>query len=244
MRKPRVLAKLARRGVRMILREVEEGVSKPYSFSGTLKIVQRMRKEIGLPKEFTLDACRHDGMTELEEMELTEGQGRALSAHRTKRADVFVAMHVGNRMDADLGIWRHVTLRARQEDKGACRVAFSRNVSGDLFLVHKHGDPETLVERPSAGIEIEAEDPPLCTKVTAEMDKVRIPNVTPELQDISEAPEDTGKFHRQTLRREQCDRDVQDECGSRHRAITTTSHRRSAQIQTASIAALCAGIGK
>jgi hypothetical protein len=68
------------------LREVDPGVSKPYSFSGMQKIVQRMRKEIGLPVEFTLDACRHGGMTELEEAELTEGQGRALSAHPTKES--------------------------------------------------------------------------------------------------------------------------------------------------------------
>jgi hypothetical protein len=45
----------------MILREVEAGKSKPYSFSGMQKIVQRMRKEIGLPTEFTLDTCRHGG---------------------------------------------------------------------------------------------------------------------------------------------------------------------------------------
>ena len=44
-----ILAKLPRRGVPMILREVEDGKSKPYSFSGMQKIVQRMRKEIGLP---------------------------------------------------------------------------------------------------------------------------------------------------------------------------------------------------
>jgi hypothetical protein len=50
------------------------------------KIVQRMRKDIGLPVEFTLDACRHGGMTELEEAELTDGQGRALSAHRTRES--------------------------------------------------------------------------------------------------------------------------------------------------------------
>ncbi len=43
----------------MILREVAEGKSKPFSFSGMQKIVQRMRKKIGLPQEFTLDACRH-----------------------------------------------------------------------------------------------------------------------------------------------------------------------------------------
>jgi hypothetical protein len=81
-----VLSHLTRRGIPMILREVEDGKSKPYSFSGMQKIVQRMRKGIGLPAEFTLDACRHGGMTELEEAELTEGQGRALSAHRTKES--------------------------------------------------------------------------------------------------------------------------------------------------------------
>jgi hypothetical protein len=81
-----VLAHLTRRGIPMILREVEDGKAKPYSFSGMQKIVQRMRREIGLPSEFTLDACRHGGMTELEEAELTEGQGRALSAHRTKES--------------------------------------------------------------------------------------------------------------------------------------------------------------
>jgi hypothetical protein len=81
-----ILSHLKRRGIPLILREVEKGKSKPYSFSGMQKIVQRMRKDIGLPAEFTLDACRHGGMTELEEAELTEGQGRALSAHRTKES--------------------------------------------------------------------------------------------------------------------------------------------------------------
>jgi hypothetical protein len=37
-----------------------------------------------LPSTFTLDACRHGGMTELEEAELTDGQGRALSAHKSR----------------------------------------------------------------------------------------------------------------------------------------------------------------
>jgi len=60
----------------MILRKVDDGVSKPCSFSGMQKIVQRMRKAIGLPAEFTLDTCRHVG-DRVEEAELTEGQGRA-----------------------------------------------------------------------------------------------------------------------------------------------------------------------
>ena len=75
-----ILAQLPRRGLPMILREVRGGVTKPFSFSGMQKIVHTMRDKIGLPFTFTLDACRHGGMTELEEAELTDGQGRALSA--------------------------------------------------------------------------------------------------------------------------------------------------------------------
>lgn len=72
-----VLLHLKRRGTPMILRAVAEGKFKPFSFSGMQKIVQRMRKELKLPTFFTLDACRHGGLTELEEAELTDGQGRA-----------------------------------------------------------------------------------------------------------------------------------------------------------------------
>ena len=78
----------------MILREVispksrtdQMTTSKLFSISGFQKIVQRMRAEIGLPSTFTLDACRHGGMSELEVAELTDGQGRALSGHKTKQA--------------------------------------------------------------------------------------------------------------------------------------------------------------
>jgi hypothetical protein len=81
-----VLAQLPRRGVPMILRQVREGITKPFSFSGMQKIVHTMRDKLSLPSTFTLDACRHGGMTELEEAELTDGQGRALSAHKSQQA--------------------------------------------------------------------------------------------------------------------------------------------------------------
>src|SRR5215813_4053076 len=42
------------------------------------KIVHTMRDKLGLPSTFTL--------TELEEAELTDGQGRALSAHKSQQA--------------------------------------------------------------------------------------------------------------------------------------------------------------
>ena len=81
-----VLAELPRRGIPMILRQMKNDSGKPYSFSGMQKIVHQMRDKIGLPSTFTLDACRHGGMTELEEAELTDGQGRALSAHKSQQS--------------------------------------------------------------------------------------------------------------------------------------------------------------
>jgi len=66
-----ILEKLPRRGLPMILREIKtrNGTAfKPYSYSGFEKLIQNLRKKIGgLPSYFTLDACRHGGMTELEE---------------------------------------------------------------------------------------------------------------------------------------------------------------------------------
>jgi hypothetical protein len=81
-----VLARLPRRGVPMILKAKRDGTAEPYAPKEMAKIVHRLRDRLGLPETFTLDACRHGGMTELEEAELTDGQGRALSGHRTERA--------------------------------------------------------------------------------------------------------------------------------------------------------------
>jgi len=62
-----VLEKLPHRGIPMILREIRtrNGVAfKPYSYSGFEKLIQNLRTKIkGLPTYFTLDACRHGGMT-------------------------------------------------------------------------------------------------------------------------------------------------------------------------------------
>jgi integrase len=93
-----ILAKLPRLGVPMILRAPKTGPARPYGMSTMQHIVQRMRVTLGLPKHFTFDACRHGGMTELEEAELTDGQGRALSAHRTQQAYAGYAKRTDARM--------------------------------------------------------------------------------------------------------------------------------------------------
>jgi hypothetical protein len=70
----------------MILKAKRDGTSEPFTIVQMGKLVRKLRDRLGLPATFTLDACRHGGMTELEEAALTDGQGRALSGHRTQRA--------------------------------------------------------------------------------------------------------------------------------------------------------------
>ncbi len=77
-----ILAKVPRRGVSIVTKPDGELYG-----DGTL-LSQRVREiadSLGL-WGFTIDAARHGGMTELEEAGLTEGEGRALSKHRTAAA--------------------------------------------------------------------------------------------------------------------------------------------------------------
>jgi hypothetical protein len=81
-----VLARLPRRGPPLILQAKRNGNTGPFKPNRMAKLVRKLADAFGLAATFTLDACRHGGMTELEEAELTTGQGRALSGHRTDRA--------------------------------------------------------------------------------------------------------------------------------------------------------------
>lgn len=94
-----VLAKLPRRGIPMILMDQGDDPAKPWIYSSLNHVVVRLRKDIeGVPAHFTFDACRHGGMTELEEAELTDGQGRALSTHKTQKAYEGYAKRTAKRM--------------------------------------------------------------------------------------------------------------------------------------------------
>ncbi|WP_166297234.1 hypothetical protein [Bradyrhizobium sp. 2S1] len=94
-----ILAKLPKLGIPMILRDLGKGKSKPWIYSSLNHVVARLRKKIdGVPAHFTLDACRHGGLTELEEAELTDGQGRALSTHKTQKAYEGYAKRTAKRM--------------------------------------------------------------------------------------------------------------------------------------------------
>jgi hypothetical protein len=93
-----VLAKVPRLGLPMILRDLGKGAAKPWRYSSMQHVVARLRKKLELPPHFTLDACRHGGMTELEEAELTDGQGRALSTHKTQQSYEGYAKRTAKRM--------------------------------------------------------------------------------------------------------------------------------------------------
>lgn len=79
-----VLAMVPRKGLAIVVRAKAGEVVRAWDAMTMARIVRNLREPLGLPDTFTLDACRHGGMTELEEAELTDGQGRALSAHRSK----------------------------------------------------------------------------------------------------------------------------------------------------------------
>jgi hypothetical protein len=122
-----VLAKVPRRGIPMILHETRAKTDprkpKPtnlYSESGMAKLVRRLRDEGGLPATFTLDACRHGGMTELEEAELTDGQGRALSAHKSRAYEGYAKRTMERAL-------------AATRKRHAHRIAASSNVQGTEF---------------------------------------------------------------------------------------------------------------
>lgn len=57
-----------------------------YSEAHAQHLVQKIREAAKLPPTFTLEACRHGGMTELGDAELTEQEVMALSTHATPQA--------------------------------------------------------------------------------------------------------------------------------------------------------------
>ena len=79
------LATIKRLGVAVVLTPGERGKPRPYSESYARRIVREARRQAGLGEHVTLTACRHGGMTELGDAEMTEQQTMALSGHQDPR---------------------------------------------------------------------------------------------------------------------------------------------------------------
>src|SRR5262245_43243199 len=86
------IARVPRLGIPMVLipdRETsrgKKGAAHPYSFYYARRLVRDARRKAGLPEHVTLAACRHGGMTELGDAEITEQGVMSLSGHRTPEA--------------------------------------------------------------------------------------------------------------------------------------------------------------
>lgn len=86
------LDQLKRLGVPIVLMKPErkrkgrELDPRPFTMNEARKRVRRAAEAAGLPSWLTLDACRHGGMTELADSDLTEEQEMSLSGHSTPDA--------------------------------------------------------------------------------------------------------------------------------------------------------------
>ena len=81
-----LLSELDRLAIPIVVSPGERGAARPYSFSYAKRIVRDARRAAGMPEHVTMTACRHGGMTELGDAELTEQAVMSLSGHRSPDA--------------------------------------------------------------------------------------------------------------------------------------------------------------
>ncbi len=79
-------ADLGRLGLPIVLTSGERGPARPYAHVYAQRRVREARAAAKLGSHVTLDACRHGGMTELGDADLTEQGVMTLSGHKTPQA--------------------------------------------------------------------------------------------------------------------------------------------------------------
>ena len=92
--------------------------------------VRALREQLGLPETFTLDACRHGGMTELEEAELTDGQGRALSAHKSKAYEGYAKRTEKRALAATRKRYAHRIAAVAEDAENPAKDEFQNSIAG------------------------------------------------------------------------------------------------------------------
>jgi hypothetical protein len=81
-----LLASLERLAIPIVVSPGYRSAPHPYSFSYAKRVVREARRAAGLPEHVTMTGCRHGGMTELGDAELTEQGVMSLSGHRSPEA--------------------------------------------------------------------------------------------------------------------------------------------------------------
>lgn len=113
-----ILSHLPRLGVALVMRKTRGG-GRIWDVMQMGRLVRALRERLGLPATFTLDACRHGGMTELEEAELTDGQGRALSGHKSKAYEGYAKRTEKRALAATRKRYAHRVAALAEDDEGA-----------------------------------------------------------------------------------------------------------------------------
>lgn len=124
-----VLAKVPRLGLGIVMRKRGSDAVK-WDIMQMGRRVRALREQLGLPETFTLDACRHGGMTELEEAELTDGQGRALSAHKSKAYEGYAKRTEKRALAATRKRHAHRIAAVAEEAESAAKNEFQNSIAG------------------------------------------------------------------------------------------------------------------
>ena len=95
--------------------------ARPFKLREARKRIRAAADDAELPTDLTLAACRHGGMTELGDAELTEQQSMALSGHKDARSHrLYVKRTDQQRLAAarKRRAWVDLTAEAEQKEAG------------------------------------------------------------------------------------------------------------------------------
>ncbi len=119
-------------GLPIVLTAGERGPARPYSMAFAQRRVREARAAANLGAHVTLDACRHGGMTELGDAELTEQGVMTLSGHKTPQAArLYVKRTERQRLSAARKRRRWVETNESSSKVGIERQTKSRNGGSD-----------------------------------------------------------------------------------------------------------------
>ena len=119
-------------GLPIVLTAGERGPARPYSMAFAQRRVREARAAANLGAHVTLDACRHGGMTELGDAELTEQGVMTLSGHKTPQAArLYVKRTERQRLSASRKRRRWVETNETSSKVGIERQMKSRNGGND-----------------------------------------------------------------------------------------------------------------
>jgi hypothetical protein len=124
-----VLAKVPKLDLSIVMRQRPRGQPQKWDAMSMARLVRGLREQLNLPETFTLDACRHGGMTELDEAELTDGQGRALSAHKSKAYEGYAKRTEKRALAATRKRYAHRVSQSARRLLRSCRQAIMAKVN-------------------------------------------------------------------------------------------------------------------